>query len=121
METSDEPPYETKGRVIPVTGMSLVMPPTTTKTWTASINEKPVANELAERALGADGDPQPRADHEQVGDQEGGDTDQAELLADRREYEVGGGLGDDPGVPLARPQRPTSPRPPRANQPSMIW
>ena len=42
--TTLEPPYETKGSVIPVSGMIRVMPPTITKVWKAKLKLRPAAS-----------------------------------------------------------------------------
>ena len=44
--TSEEPPYDRNGVVRPVSGISPVTPPMTTKTWSAKIAARPVAISL---------------------------------------------------------------------------
>jgi len=44
LPTSEDPPCDRKGVVIPVSGMSLVTPPTMTKTCRASMKERPPAS-----------------------------------------------------------------------------
>ena len=46
LATSDEPPYDRNGVVRPVSGISPVTPPMTTKTWSAKTLPRPVASSL---------------------------------------------------------------------------
>ncbi len=41
-----DPPYDTNGSVMPVSGISRVTPPTITNVWTATIVVRPVASSL---------------------------------------------------------------------------
>ena len=44
--SSEDPPYATKGRVRPVSGITRVTPPMTTKIWIARTKVRPVASSL---------------------------------------------------------------------------
>ena len=59
--------------------------------------------QLLERRVGPQGDAQAGADHQQEGDEDGGGAEQAELLADGGEDEVGLDRGDAVGVAEAEP------------------
>src|SRR5262249_55189200 len=61
LATRDEPPWDRKGVVIPVSGMSWVTPPTITKTCRAITNERPVASSLANGSRTATAARRPRS------------------------------------------------------------
>jgi len=46
LASTEEPPYATKGSVIPVSGMRPMTPPATTKTWSAKAPDRPTASSL---------------------------------------------------------------------------
>ena len=83
--TSDEPPAARNGVVRPVSGMMRVTPPTMMNTCSAIVNDRPVAEQLAEVVLAgqADADAAAREDHVKAEDRE--DADESELLAEARQ------------------------------------
>ena len=112
-----EPPYETNGSVMPVSGISRVTPPTITNVCTATIVVSPVASSLPNASVALDADAQAPSDQRQVEQQEPRGAEQAELLADRGEDEVGRGVRDQRrraqararcrrGRPIAMPNHP---------------
>ena len=46
LASSEDPPEDRNGMVRPVRGMTRVTPPTTTKHWSASENDRPAASSL---------------------------------------------------------------------------
>ena len=55
-----DPPYETKGSVIPVSGMTRVMPPTMTNVWKAKPKLRPAASSFEKPSLAASAIRKPR-------------------------------------------------------------
>ena len=106
---------------MPVSGMIRVTPPMMTKVCTPRMSDSPVASSFSKDRSHRMAIRRPVPDHEQEGDQDGGGAEQAELLGDDGEDEVGGRLGD---AWLALPRPGPSPKMPpaaMANQPWMIW
>ena len=69
-------------------------PPMMMNAWTPSSVVRPVASSVSNGRVGPQGDAQAGADHQDVGAQDRGGAEQAELLADGGEDEVGLDLGD---------------------------
>ena len=84
-----EPPTETNGSGMPVIGAMPIVMPTFTKTWNRNANTIPAATIAPYRSEARRHDLQPAPDDEQVEKQEHGCADEAALLGDRGEREVG--------------------------------
>lgn len=81
--TTEEPPWARKGMAMPVSGMRPVTPPAMTNTWSATIEARPVASSLAEGVAQREPGPEAAGDEEPVEEQDRGEADEAELLAER--------------------------------------
>ena len=73
-----------------------------TKAWTAMMVVRPAARS-SEGSIGAHGDVQAGADHEQIGNDDGGGAEQPEFFADGGEDEVVLDLGNAGGVTQPEP------------------
>ena len=104
----------------PVSGISLVTPPITTKTCSAKATARPVATSLPNAVPADQRGAQAALDDEAVEQEDRHQAGQAELLADRGDDEVGLGERDQVGRPWPRP-RPTSPPQARPYMPCTIW
>ena len=91
------------GSVTPVSGTTLVTPPMMMNACTPMIVVRPVASSFSNGRSATRGDAQPDADHEHVRGEDRRAAEQAELLADRREDEVGFDRGDRVGSPRPSP------------------
>ena len=89
---SDEPPYDRNGVVSPVSGISLVTPPMTTKTCSASATREADRQQLAERVAADQRGAQAALDDQAVDDDDRHQPGEAELLAERGADEVGPGV-----------------------------
>ena len=58
--TTLDPPYETKGSVIPVSGMTRVMPPTITNVWNAKLKLRPAASNFEKPSVAVSATRKPR-------------------------------------------------------------
>ena len=106
------------GRVTPVNGISLRLPAAMMNAWTPTTSVRPAASSDRKSSAADGGDPQPALDDDEVQAQDRDDADQAELLAERGQREVGVDLPGSAGLPAtaAGRRRSPSPRiPPRAN------
>ena len=83
------------GSVTPVMGMIPMVIPTLTKTWNMSIAATPAGDQRAEQVLRHHDDPQRAPDQQRVQAQHERRADEAVLLADGREDEVGVVLGHE--------------------------
>ena len=86
---------------MPVRGISRVTPADDDEGLDSEDQRQPGGQQLLERTVAADRDPQPAAHHEQVADQQGGRAEQAQLVGDHREDQVGRRFGDGARVALA--------------------
>ena len=85
----DEPPTETNGSGMPVIGAMPIVMPTLTKTWNRKANTIPAATIAPKRSGCGRDDLQPSPDDEQVEEQERRGAEEAALLGERGEREVG--------------------------------
>ena len=69
---------------MPVSGISLVTPPTMMKTCSASTNARPPAEQLGERVADRDGRAQAALDQQAEDQQDRHQAGQAQFLAERR-------------------------------------
>ena len=90
---------ETNGSVMPVSGMSRVTPPTMTKVCSAKAATRPDGGERRHVRACARRRREPAQAEDEVGDDERRGAQKPDLLADRREDEVGLHEGDAPGKP----------------------
>ena len=93
----------TKGSGIPVTGAMPIVMPTLTKTWKRKANTIPPGDDGAVEVAGDRDHPQPAPDDEQVEEQQDRAADEAALLGEGGEDEVGRVLGEVVEPRLARP------------------
>ena len=115
--SSDDPPYEMNGSVMPVSGISLRLPAAMMNAWTPMTSARPAASSARKSSRAAGGDPQPPLDDDEVQAEDREQADEAQLLAQRRERVVGvdRGIGRRPPI-VGRPLPSPTPRsPPRAN------
>ena len=89
----DEPPTETNGSGMPVIGAMPIVMPTLTKTWNRNTNAMPAGDDRAVEVARAGDDLQASPDDEQVEQQQDRGAEEAALLGERREREVGRVLG----------------------------
>ena len=89
----DEPPTETNGSGIPVIGAIPIVIPTLTNTWNTNANTIPAATIAPNRSRGARDDLQPPPDDEQVEQKQDRGTEEAALLGEGGEGEVGACAG----------------------------
>ena len=87
--TSDEPPYDTNGSVMPVSGMTRVTPPMMRNVWKPMIVAMPAANSFANGRSRVDRDAVRAADEQHERGDDADRADEPELLTDRGEHEVG--------------------------------
>ena len=92
--TIDDPPYETNGSVIPVSGMIRRIPPTIVNVCSANPNVRPGREQLREAVVDPERHLHPARDEHHEDEQQRGDADEAELLGERRVDEVGLHVGD---------------------------
>ena len=111
----DEPPYETNGSVIPVSGITRRTPPTMMNVCSAKANASPDGEQLREAVVDLERDLHPARDEEHEDEQERRDADQPELLRERGVDEVGVDVRDQlaavgvVNVPLPSPVPPKPP------------
>ena len=121
--TSDEPPEETNGSGTPVIGRRPMTAPMLTNAWTTNQAVMPDGQQHAEAVGGAQGgaDAEDAERDEQADDHDG--ADQAELLADDGEDEVGVGVGQEAplGPAGAEARRRSSPPEARPTSDWMVW
>ena len=120
--SSDEPPNDTNGSGTPVTGRMPITAPMLMNAWT----DDPGGDARGEQRAEAVGRPQrgPHAEHRE-GDEQADDeqrADQAELLTDDGEDEVGVGVGQEAPLGPAGAQADAG-TPPSRGRPSdwMVW
>ena len=87
--SSEEPPYEMNGSVMPVSGISLRLPAAMMNAWTPMTSARPAASSDRNSSCAGRGDAQPARDQHEVQPQDGEQADQPQLLADRGERVVG--------------------------------
>ena len=110
-----EPPYETNGSVIPVSGTMRRTPPTMMKVCSAKPKLEPGGKQLREAVVRDQRDAHPARDEREVAEEHRGSADQPELLGDRRVDEVGLQIRDQlvpstvSNVPLPIPVPPYPP------------
>ena len=103
-----EPPYDMNGSGMPVIGMMPIVMPMFSNIWNANIASTPTATQRAEE-VGRQQRDAPEAPHEQpVERDQRRAADEAELLADHREDEVGVLLGHVRDVRLAALEQPVA-------------
>ena len=85
----DEPPTETNGSGIPVIGAIPIVIPTLTNTWKRKREDDPAGDDRAEEVARAGDDLEPAPDDEQVEQQQERGAEEAALLGERGEREVG--------------------------------
>ncbi len=88
--------------VRPVSGISLVTPPTTMNSWMRQRRGQPGGQQLAEAVAHRDRRAQPADDQDRVEHENACQPDQSELLADRGDDEVGGRGGHGAGLAVAQ-------------------
>ena len=111
LATRLEPPWDRNGVVRPVSGISLVTPPMTTKTWSAKTVAETGGHQLAEVVAADQRGAQAALDQQRVEQDDRDHAGQAELLAERRQDEVG--PGDRGGLRVSPSPRPRPVRPPQ--------
>ena len=114
LATSDDPPYETNGSVTPVSGITRVTPPMMTNVCTPRIVARPAANSFENGRVGLDRDAERAADEQHERDDDRDGAEQAELLADGGEDEVGGRVSGSVAGCRARGRCPANPPLPNA-------
>ena len=98
---SDEPPSDRNGIVSPVSGMTRVTPPTTTKHCSATEKDRPAASSLPKPSRTPSAVRRPRSTKQRVEHEDREEPDEAELLAEARDDEVGLGEVGEVGAPAA--------------------
>ncbi len=88
-ETTLVPPYDTNGRVIPVSGTTRRTPPTMMNVCSAKPNVRPAASSFENPSWRLERDAHAAGDEDHEHEQQRRGAEQAELLRDRGEDEVG--------------------------------
>ncbi len=103
---SDAPPWVTNGSGMPVMGMTPRTMPTLTISWKSSIAGEAARERQPEGSLGAPAHDEDAPDEQREERQHDHAAQEAQLLADAREHEVGGlhGQVSGPSMPLVRPR-----------------
>ena len=106
-ETTLEPPYETNGSVMPVSGTRRRTPPTMMNVCSAKPNVSPAARSFENPSWAMSATRIPRATTREEEEEHGGGADQPELLGDRGVDEVGLEVRDQ-RRPVDRLERPAA-------------
>ena len=105
-----EPPYDMNGSGIPVIGMIPIVMPTFSKIWIANIASTPMATSVPKKSDDSRAMRQSRQAKQRVEQQQRGAADEAEVLADRGEDEVGVLFGHEAVLGLHARRRSRRPR-----------
>ena len=121
LATSDDPPYEMNGNVTPVSGITRVTPPMITNVWTPMIVVSPAANSFENGRSACTAMRKPVPTNSRNRDEHRDGPDEAELLTDRGEHEVGRRRSGSAADCRGRARCPANPPVPNANIDCTIW
>ena len=116
MLTSDAPPCVTNGSGMPVIGMTPITMPAFTTSWNRIIDANPAANSVPNGIAGTPAGHQHPPQQQREQHEQHQAADEAELLGEHREHEVGGLHGEEIALCLGAVRQATPEQPARADR-----